>query len=78
MAAELGVQGFLLLVHRIETIPNRPIITGATKGTDDRNDVEPPNPGRPHRTRLQTSHAGFASDGSARIVDLAAKGVAWR
>jgi hypothetical protein len=30
--------------YAYETIPNRPIITGATKGTDDRNDVEPPNP----------------------------------
>jgi hypothetical protein len=30
--------------YAYETIPNKPIITGATTGPDDRNDVEPPNP----------------------------------
>jgi hypothetical protein len=60
----------LLTGYAYETIPDKSIIAGATKGPDDAEPAGSLNP-----AHSQTRHAGRACNGSTGIVHLAAGGI---
>jgi hypothetical protein len=65
----------VLAGYAYETIPNKSIVTGKTKGLDELSNVAQLSPAALRAPTHQPASLGLFSDGSACTVDLEAGGV---